>query len=63
MIPQLVFLQKKNTSPGARAAAVELLRPGCAKRGEGKAWTVDCVMVAIRGAPLGMNSVAAGLGA
>lgn len=28
-------------SPGASAAAVELLRPGCGKRGEGKAWTVD----------------------
>ncbi len=50
-------------SPGASAAAVELLRPGCGKRAEGKAWTVDWAMVAIRGAPLGMNSLAAGLGA
>ena len=49
--------------PGASAAAVELLRPGCGKTGEGKAWTGDCAMVGIRGAPLGMNSLAAGLGA
>lgn len=42
---------------------MELLRPGWGKSGEGKAGTLDWAMVAMRGAPLGMNSLAAGLGA
>lgn len=49
--------------PGARAAAVELLRPGWGKMGEVNAGTVVWDMEAIRGAPLGTNSLAAGLGA
>jgi hypothetical protein len=49
--------------PGARPAAVELLRPGWGKRGEGKAGILGCTMVAMRGAPLGINSLAAGFGA
>jgi hypothetical protein len=49
-------------SPGARAAAVELLRLGWGKRGKGKAGTLDWTIVAMRGTPLGMNSLAVGLG-
>lgn len=47
-------------SPGARA--VELLRPRWGKRGDGKAGPLDWTIVAIRGTPLGMNSLAVGLG-
>lgn len=57
------MVMPRKCSPGASAAAVELLSPGCWKRGEGKAWTADWAMVAIRGAPLGMNSLAVGFGA
>lgn len=53
---------RENHSPGARPAAAEPLRLGWGNSGEGNAGTTGDI-VDMRGAPLGMNSVAAGLGA
>lgn len=50
-------------SPGASPAAAEPLRAGWGNSGEGNPGTAAWDIVDMRGAPFGMNSVAAGLGA
>lgn len=56
-------IEREKYSPGASPAAAEPLRAGWGNSGEGNVGTAAWDIVDMRGAPLGMNSVAAGLGA